>query len=557
MLVGIDVGGTFTDGVLLAEGEVINSVKRPTDEENLKESILAVLDELIKGTDPTRIKRVVLSTTLVTNLLATGKGERTALVLIPGPGLNLQHLDLAPNSYTVEGAVDFRGRVISSIKRTQVAEVGKDIAGHGIRKVAVVGKFSQRNNSLETEAREILMEQYPHFEVFLGSEVSGQLNFLRRAVTTYYTAMTRSTWDRFAREIQEALVQRGIGTGCDILKADGGTMPLEVSVKYPCETVFSGPAASAMGAYALTMDKRTSVVVDIGGTTSDLALILEGKPLYASKGAVIDGKYTHVRAFAVRSVALGGDSTVRWNGSEVVIGPDREGVAACFGGPRATPTDAFNLLEGGKLGRLDLSQAALERVAGEARLPVEELARQVVEKVVELLETNVKDMFKSWEQEPAYRVWEIVNRRKVSLDRAIGIGAAAEAFIPTLARRLGCEAFIHRYSPVANALGAGVARPTLSIVLHADTQRQTYSLDIGGVSGTIGSRVQLEDVKKLAREHLEQLANDRGIGHYARQSEFFLEEQFNVIRGWSTVGKLFDVGIQIAPGVIDEFKGVK
>lgn len=557
MLVGIDVGGTFTDGVLLAEGEVINSVKRPTDEENLKESILAVLDELIKGTDPTRIKRVVLSTTLVTNLLATGKGERTALVLIPGPGLNLQHLDLAPNSYTVEGAVDFRGRVISSIKRTQVAEVGKDIAGHGIRKVAVVGKFSQRNNSLETEAREILMEQYPHFEVFLGSEVSGQLNFLRRAVTTYYTAMTRSTWDRFAREIQEALVQRGIGTGCDILKADGGTMPLEVSVKYPCETVFSGPAASAMGAYALTMDKRTSVVVDIGGTTSDLALILEGKPLYASKGAVIDGKYTHVRAFAVRSVALGGDSTVRWNGSEVVIGPDREGVAACFGGPRATPTDAFNLLEGGKLGRLDLSQAALERVAGEARLPVEELARQVVEKVVELLATNVKDMFKSWEQEPAYRVWEIVNRRKVSLDRAIGIGAAAEAFIPTLARRLGCEAFIHRYSPVANALGAGVARPTLSIVLHADTQRQTYSLDIGGVSGTIGSRVQLEDVKKLAREHLEQLANDRGIGHYARQSEFFLEEQFNVIRGWSTVGKLFDVGIQIAPGVIDEFKGVK
>ncbi|NSW83057.1 MAG: hydantoinase/oxoprolinase family protein [Syntrophothermus sp.] len=557
MLVGIDVGGTFTDGVLLAEGEVINSVKQPTDEENLKESILAVLDELIKGTDPTRIKRVVLSTTLVTNLLATGKGERTALVLIPGPGLNLQHLDLAPNSYTVEGAVDFRGRVISSIKRTQVAEVGKDIAGHGIRKVAVVGKFSQRNNSLEAEAREILMEQYPHFEVFLGSEVSGQLNFLRRAVTTYYTAMTRSTWDRFAREIQEALVQRGIGTGCDILKADGGTMPLEVSVKYPCETVFSGPAASAMGAYALTMDKRTSVVVDIGGTTSDLALILEGKPLYASKGAVIDGKYTHVRAFAVRSVALGGDSTVRWNGSEVVIGPDREGVAACFGGPRATPTDAFNLLEGGKLGRLDLSQAALERVAGEARLPVEELARQVVEKVVELLETNVKDMFKSWEQEPAYRVWEIVNRRKVSLDRAIGIGAAAEAFIPTLARRLGCEAFIHRYSPVANALGAGVARPTLSIVLHADTQRQAYSLDIGGVSGTIGSRVQLEDVKKLAREHLEQLANDRGIGHYARQSEFFLEEQFNVIRGWSTVGKLFDVGIQIAPGVIDEFKGVK
>ncbi len=556
MLVGIDVGGTFTDGVLLTGGEVIRSVKRPTEEENLKASILEVLDELIQDIDPARVQRLVISTTLVTNILATGKGDATALVLIPGPGLNLRQVDLVPNTYLVDGAVDFRGRIISPITRNQVIEAGSDIKSRGITKVAVVGKFSQRNSALEKEVRDILKEEHPDFQIFLGSEISGQLNFLRRAVTTYYTAMTRDAWERFAREIQQALAYRNIEVQCDILKADGGTMPLEVSVKYPCETVFSGPAASAMGAYALTMDQKTSVVVDIGGTTSDMALILEGKPLYASKGAKIDGKYTHIRAFAVRSVALGGDSAVRWNGKEITIGPDRLGVAACFGGPQATPTDAFNLLEGGKLGGLELSRRALEEVARLAGMPVPELARNVVDKVVELLETNIKDMFKSWEQEPAYRVWEIVNKRKVSLDRAIGIGAAAEAFIPALARRLNCEPFIHRYSPVANALGAGVARPTLSLVLHADTQRQVYSLDIGGITGTIGSRVQLNDVKELARQHLLELAEERGIGSYAQQSEFFLEEQFNVIRGWSTVGKLFDVGIQIAPGVIDEFKGV-
>ena len=144
-------------------------------------------------------------------------------------------------------------------------------------------------------------------EIVRGFEVSGQLNFLRRAVTAYYTAVTRDKWARFADSIKEALRKRGIVSPINILKADGGTMPLEVSLHNPCETVFSGPAASVMGAFALTMDQQTSVVVDIGGTTTDLALILEGRPLYASRGAVL-AVVIRIRSFAVRSMALGGDS---------------------------------------------------------------------------------------------------------------------------------------------------------------------------------------------------------------------------------------------------------
>ncbi|MGI6308423.1 MAG: hydantoinase/oxoprolinase family protein [Dethiobacteria bacterium] len=557
MLIGIDVGGTFTDGVLCTAGQILKTAKHPTQESDLQSSIFTVLDDLLQGIKSGDITQVVLSTTLVTNLLATGGGEQVALVLIPGPGLNLRQLNFFPAAYLVRGATDFRGRIIEPLDQVQIEEIGKLIVAAGRQKVAVVGKFSQRNSSHERQVEKILKVNYPHLEVIRGFEVSGQLNFLRRAVTTYYTAVTREKWAGFAADIKKAIRERGITAPLNILKADGGTMPLEVSLHYPCETVFSGPAASVMGAFALTMDQQTSVVVDIGGTTTDLALILEGEPLYASRGALIGGYYSHVRSFALRSMALGGDSAVRWSGEKITIGPDRLGPAACFGGPAATPTDAVNFLEEGKLGPLALSSHALRKISRQAGLTVEELAQTVVHQVNSQLETGIKDMFKSWEQEPAYKIWEIINKRRVGLDRAVGIGAAAGAFVPALAARLGCQALVHRYSPVANALGAAVARPTLSLFLHADTEQQTYSLNLEGIAGEFDPGWQLAEAKELARKQLQKIAEKRGIGQYADRYEFFLEEQFNMIRGWSTAGKLFDVGVQIASGVIDEFKGVQ
>ena len=334
-------------------------------------------------------------------------------------------------------------------------------------------------------------------------------------------------------------------------------MPLATSLHYPCETIFSGPAASVMGAFALTMDDKTAVVIDIGGTTTDLALILEGKPLSASRGAMIGGHYSNVRSFAVRSLALGGDSAVRWLKNDLTIGPDRLGPAACYGGPVATPTDAINFLEGGPLGALSLSHQALEKIADPAGLSTKALAETIVHQAIGKLEASVTDMFRSWEQEPAYKIWELLNKRKVKVDRVVGIGAAAQGFVPLLAKQLNCQALVHRYAPVANALGAAVSRPTLSLTMHVDTHQQSYQVSRDGISGQCDPDLHLEDVKELAKKHLVQLAKHRGIGHYARHHEFFLEEQFNVIRGWSTTGKLYDVGIQIAPGVIDNFKGVQ
>ncbi|MEN6461766.1 MAG: hydantoinase/oxoprolinase family protein, partial [Syntrophomonas sp.] len=393
MLIGIDVGGTYTDGVVFDNNSVLKAVKKPTNDAHLQDTLLQVLDELLEGINRDEIERIVFSTTLVTNLLATGGGERTALMLITGQGLPRQAYDICPDTYFLKGSIDFRGRMVEPLDKNEVLKALEDIERQGIKKLAIAAKFSNRNDSLEKEIRQMALDKFPNLEVAIGCETAGQLNFPRRAVTTYYTAMTMSRWNKFVEEMQKALQERNINVEIDILKADGGTMLLETSRQRPCETVFSGPAASTMGAAALTMDKKNSVVIDIGGTTTDISLIIEGEPLYASKGANINGQYTHIHSFAVRSVALGGDSNISFNQGVLQVGPQRQGEAACFGGAGATATDAFNYKYNLGIGNPDLSRAKLEEKARTANMSCEELSSRVVEVFIARLEKNISAMF--------------------------------------------------------------------------------------------------------------------------------------------------------------------
>ncbi len=557
MLIGIDVGGTFTDGVLFSNGSVQHSIKKPTDESDLQNTLLEVLDELLMSARGEDIRRVVLSTTLVTNLLATGRGERTALLLIPGSGLPYTTYQFGDDTYFLKGSIDFRGREIEKIDKKEIQKAIEDIDAKGIKKVAIAGKFSNRNDSHELQIREMFQSLGPDMQICTSNEISGRLNFPRRAVTCYYTVMMREQWDKFANEIEKAILARIPGCEIDILKADGGTTNLEESRRRPCETVFSGPAASTMGAVALSGDPRNSVVLDIGGTTSDISLLIGGQPLYASRGATIDGHLTHIKSFAVRSVALGGDSPIIVQEGDLRLGTIREGPAACFGGRLPTVTDAFNVLSDLKLGDPSASEHTLQKIAGMLNMKIDSLCQGVAHLVISELEENIRQMFSLWENEPAYKVWEVLNKRRFVLDQVIGIGAAAAPIIPLLAQKLDVKDLLHRFSPVANALGAAVARPTLAVEVHVDTQQGVYNVSPGGYNGSIQqSNFQMQDAKKMALNYLEKIGRERGMEEYSSQGEYYLEEQFNVIRGWDRVGRLFDVGIQIRPGFINEFEGV-
>ncbi|MGE5465443.1 MAG: hydantoinase/oxoprolinase family protein, partial [Syntrophothermus sp.] len=351
-----------------------------------------------------------------------------------------------------------------------------------------------------------------------------------------------------------------------ILKADGGTLPIEKSLEFPVETIFSGPAASTIGALALTPEGETSVVVDIGGTTTDLALILSGKPLLASKGAKLGGFLTQVRAFAVRSIAVGGDSIVRVietnNGAKTVtIGPERAGPAYCMGGNETTPTDALKVLGLIEVGDSKRAREAIISTAARLGKPEIETASLIVDKTTEMIAEAVNEMFLEWELEPAYRIWEVLQQKKARPQNVVGIGGGAKGLIAAIAKKLNAKAVIPEFSEVGNAIGAAVARPTLTLNLHIDTEQKIYSvaeegdivsLDVAEIGNF--SKMSLKEAEALARELLRKRAEKFGISEYAGEAEVVSSEVFNVVSGWYTVGRLFDVDMQIPAGVIPEWK---
>jgi N-methylhydantoinase A/oxoprolinase/acetone carboxylase beta subunit len=160
--------------------------------------------------------------------------------------------------------MDYRGREIQPLDEAEVRNSVNQIKEQGFSRVAVVSKFGQRNPSHELRIQEILREMYPDCKVELGHKVSGKLNFPRRVATSMLASATGERYQKFVAEIKKAMEERKIRAPVYILKADGGTLPIEKSVEFPVETIFSGPAASTIGALALTPEGQTSVVVDIG-----------------------------------------------------------------------------------------------------------------------------------------------------------------------------------------------------------------------------------------------------------------------------------------------------
>ncbi len=564
MLIGIDVGGTTTDAVLIRNGEVYSTAKVPTESGNLLKSLLGALDEVSRGVPSEQFERVVFSTTVITNLIAEGKTDRVALMLIPGPGVNPASY-VFPDSFYLKGAMDYRGREIQPLDEAEVRETVNRVREQGFSRAAVVSKFGQRNPSHELRIEEILWEMHPGCKVKLGHKVSGKLNFPRRVATSMLASATGERYQEFVAEIKKALEERKIRAPVYILKADGGTLPIEKSIEFPVETIFSGPAASTIGALALTPEGQTSVVVDIGGTTTDLALILSGKPLIASKGAGLGNFLTHVRAFAVRSIAVGGDSIVRVRRDDdgfrkVTIGPEREGPAYCMGGEEPTPTDALRVLGLVEVGDKKRANEAITAVASSLGISETEAASLIVDTTAEMIAQAVNEMFLEWEQEPAYRIWEVLQEKKERPENVVGIGGGAKGLIAGVAEKLNAKPVIPDHSEVGNAIGAAVARPTLTLNLRIDTQQKVYSVAEEGEivslnSADIGNfnKMRSEDAEALATKLLRERAKSFGVFEYTDEAEVVSSEVFNVVEGWFTAGRLFDVSMQIPAGLIPEW----
>ncbi len=549
MFVGIDVGGTYTDAVLLDKDQVRAIAKVPT-RENLLDTLTEALDMIIRDADIQKIERIVFSTTIITNLIAERKYEDVDLLIMPGPGLSHDCYKNKPYAHIISGAIDYRGREVISLKEQEIEAVMLEIAGSGSKKVGVVGKFSTRNTTHEKQVAKMINDKYPEWNVELGAKIGSQLNFPRRMETTYLTCATREPYHHFIESVRQLLIKREIHADVFILKADGGTIPLHGSEELPVETIFSGPAASTLGVQALTGPGETAVVVDIGGTTTDLALILSGQPLLSAKGARVMDRLTQVRALAVKSLAVGGDSVLNLAGKEINISGQRMGPAYCLGGPSPTPTDALRVLNMTDLGDRDKATAAMDVLGEGLNLSAEEVARCVVDRVVEIITAEIKKMFLEWEQEPAYRIWDILHKHAIKPTIVAGVGGGAVGFAARIADRLGCRTVIPQYSTVANAIGAALAKPTMQVNLRADTEQAYYIIQEEGQQEKIRDKDFNEQrALALAKDSLVQRAAKYGVEIAPGEIEVTRLEFFNMIRDWNTTGRLYDITVQTPRGI--------
>ena len=549
MYIGIDVGGTTTDAVLISNSKVQATGKVYNTPNDLLSSLIQALDSVLVGVSASEIEHVVLSTTMITNLIAEKKHDPVALVLMPGPGRKFQKYR-NNDVHIINGAIDYRGREVIPLIEDEVLKAIEMIDASHYSKIAVIGKFSTRNNTHELKVAELIKKHKPTWHVEMGHVAGGQLNFPRRVATTMLTCATKEKYHYFLQSVREALKKRKITAQVFIMKADGGTMTLESSESAPVETIFSGPAASALGVQALTPPGETSLVVDIGGTTTDIALILSGQPLLSVKGVMLDEQLTQVRALAVKSVPVGGDSVIEMLGRELIIYSERMGQPYCLGGPFPTPTDALNVMGLTKLGDKELAWKAMEILGRQVNMSPVEVASNIINLVVETVSAEIEKMFLEWEQEPAYRIWEVMQKRKIRPNNVVGVGGGAAGLVPQIANRIGGVPVLPPYAISASAIGAAVAKPTLKITLRVDTEQKKFSVEEDGYQGnitddTFGSEQALE----LAKKTLLKKSETMNISDQIKNIEVTRQDVFNIVREMVTTGRIYDVCVQTPRGI--------
>ena len=541
MLLGIDVGGTFTDAVILEQGEITAQAKRATTHDDVLHCVLAALDAVLKPELAEKLERVVISSTIVTNALTEGRLDEVFLAVIAGPGMNIAgHLPVTP--CYLQGYVDHRGKITAQLDLLKLLKQrGKGVA-------AVSGKFSVRNPQLEYQAEHEL-KKCGYKKIFLGSGLSGELNFVRRTNSAYFAAQVYELFAHFCERIREALAERGIHAPVHILKADGGTLPLAVALEQPVEAVFTGPAASVLGIEALAAPTVNSISFDVGGTTTDIAFWENGLPLMAKRGAVINGFPTAVRAFHMRSVGIGGDSRIHKTAEGYTVGPEREGPAAAVGGEAATLSDALIVAGYVSFGDTARSLAALEKFGGEPQLE----AQKIIASAVGIIRETIEAMLDEWAKQPVYTVDDVIRGTEFVPAQLIGVGGGAPGLIKALGEAMELPVEIPAGAMVANAIGAAVARPTLSAGLRADTTEGFYIIPESGRRERLPKRFTQKVAEELLSSWLREQTADWQLPD--AETELVSCEHFRTVHGYYDTGDIYNLRMQLRPGILYKVQG--
>jgi len=439
--IGVDVGGTNTDAVLMDGSRVVGWHKTPTTPDvtsGITSAIRTVLEETKVPTN--QIKAVMIGTTHFTNAVV----ERKRLMQTAAVRLGLPATESLPpmvdwpadlrdtignHKYLVHGGHEFDGREISPLEESEVRDVARDIKSKGIRAVAISAVFSPVNSSFEERAAEIVQNEIPDAALSLSHEI-GRMGILERENAAILNACLGDLAKAIVESFRKALKDMKIDAPFYLSQNDGTLMGADFAEKYPVLTFASGPTNSMRGA-AFLSGAKDAMVVDLGGTTSDVGMLLRGFPREASVAVEISGVRTNFRMPDVYSFGLGGGSIV--SEEPLKIGPQSVGYelttkGLVFGGSVLTSTD---LAVAGGLAEIGDSDAVKHLDSAFVRAALDEM-QIMVDTAVDRMKTSA---------EPVPLI--LVGGGTILVSRQIK--GASEMVKP-------------EHYPVANAIGAAIAQ---------------------------------------------------------------------------------------------------
>ena len=492
---GIDVGGTNTDAVLIDENlHVVAELKRPTSGDiydGILDAVQAVLEQ--SGVDRSQIRQAMLGTTQCTNAIVERKhlapigilriGAPATLGILPMVDWAEDIQKIAVGSAVVGGGFEYDGKELAPFDEAAARTFFLEMKEKGVKSIAISCVFSTVRNDHELAAAKLCRQVMgDDVHVSISSEI-GSMGLIERENATILNAALWQVAERFTEGFARSLAEEGI-TNADVYLSqnDGTLMTMEYARRYPILTVACGPTNSIRGASYLS-SLKDAIVIDVGGTTTDLGVIQNGFPRESSVAVTIGGVRTNFRMPDVVSIGLGGGSIVRQHpDGSVTVGPDSVGYeitskALVFGGDVMTATDIAV-----RLGMVALGDASR----------VQDIPQELAQKAMDAIRTLVEDAIDAMKVSSADSDVILVGGGSIILPEKLA--GAANVVKP---EHFGC----------ANAIGSAISKVsgTFEKLINYDelpreqalAQAKDEAVEIAVAAGAVRDTVEIIEVEDV------------------------------------------------------------
>lgn len=523
--IGVDTGGTFTDLIVLRDDGSMEAEKRPSTPSDFSQGILNVIDALDGGRSLAEVDHFYHGTTVTTNAMITGAGARIGFVTtagfrdtlpmmrIIGRSAGRSEIELKQYTYTgkpdpivskslikeVDERVDHRGEVVLALNEESARAAVRELLDEGVEAIGICFLWSFMNGAHEARMREIVEEEAPGLHVSTSSEIVPAIKEYERSATTAVNAHLAPLLTTYLEQLEGSLSEKGLKGSLFVMQSLGGAMRVSDADRRAANTLVSGPAGGVVAARFLgeKIDQPNIICADVGGTSFDVSLIVDGEPVIGSTSTV--NQYTLlVPTIDIVSIGAGGGSIGWVDLGRLRVGPQSAGAdpgPACYGrgGENPTVTDADVVL-----GYIDPDYF----LGGEIELDRDLAERAIREKVAEPLGMSV--------QEAAAGIVEIANQhmsdlmRKMTIERGYdprdfvvyAFGGAGPLHGGAFGRELGAQEILFPLGNVASAFSAlGLAVSDLTTVAQL-SDLALAPFDPGTVSANF-ERLERETTENL------------------------------------------------------------